>query len=235
MPASLPDRPRVLVGCAKLPPRMSRAHYFGGLSLLETDVVFRGQPRPASLRRWRREAPDHARFAVVAAAAVTHDGCFRPGPVRDRGWDATRRAAEALAADAIVFRSGPGVSPSAANRDAMRAFFAAAAADVDAALVWIPGGLWTPVDARAFAAEAGVIAAEDPLAREPGEPPAPPPSPGPRYLRVEGLGRRTVRDDDLEVIADALADAPSAWVVFAHPDRWRTARALRARLDDADD
>jgi len=142
----------------------------------------------------------------------------------------------------VVFRSDESFSTSAANRDALKKFFAEVANDETLGVerVWIPGGLWEVRSAAKLASELNVTLAFDPLVREPGEPAeifhdldlsA-------LYLRVESAGRaRAIRNEQLEDIAMLLEhyEALSAVVSFASPERWQDARNLMKLLRGEND
>lgn len=142
-----------------------------------------------------------------------------------------RDAATKLAARCVVFRSPESFSPSAANRDLLRAFFGelVPAELLGVERVWLPGGLWEVRAAAKLATELGLTLAFDPLVREPGEPAeiyydldvsA-------VYLRPEGAGRtgtiRNERLEDLAALVEHYEDLPIT-VCFASPERWNDAR-----------
>ena len=222
------------VGCANLPARMARAHYFGKLSFLETDVLFANPPRPSVLARWRAEAPDDAGFAMIAPQIITHPqhgkgaqhhggsrvvltaaevgqtGHLRATDVVRRAVDSLIEAAAALRATAVVFRTPPTFTPSSTNREVLRTFFAEiAAADRFGAVarIWEPQGLWDPHTAAVLAAEIGVIFAGDPLASDPVAAPPELWASLPTdgvYFRLSGLGHARRSFPELEL--ESLAE-----------------------------
>jgi len=202
----------VRIGTAGLPHGMSRTKYFETLSFLEADVLLRGGIKPSVLKRWRSSAPDHCGFALIAEAHF--DGLSK-----------AVESAAILRADALVFRSPAGASPSARNRDDLAALFDAIPdeARVDTTLVWVPGGLWEADGARRFAEDHRVVAAEDPL-----RPDAEVAVSETAYFQLSGLGlaRPRYSDDQLEYLAELASAADRAWVVFGNQDRWRDAKRL---------
>ncbi len=149
-----------------------------------------------------------------------------------------REAVQALDAGYAIFRSAETFSPSASNRDQLKRFFAELATEeaVGTERVWVPGGLWEPRAAVAFAAELEVTCALDPLVRAPGE--LDDPYEGLEadslYFRIEGAGRAgTIRNERLEDIAALLEsyDDRALTVVFASPERWADARNFKKLLD----
>lgn len=234
----------VIVGCAGLPTGVGWPRYFQRLPYLELNALHIGPVRPAVVKRWRQSVTRARAFGVVAPAIITHEpgpkgfgprgwpipaerraeiGRFRPGEIRDHGVAALRDACATLDAAVAVFRTGPEFTPSAANRELMRRFFAEVVpADAlgDCLRVWHPTGLWDPPAAHAFAAELGIVCAHDPLVADPtgtfapffasleGED---------AYLVVSGLGRarRHLSGEQLEELALIAQRHQRAWVVMA--------------------
>jgi hypothetical protein len=148
-----------------------------------------------------------------------------------------REAVATVDARCVVFRSDETFSPSAANRDQLRRFFAELATPeaIGAERVWVPGGLWEPRAAAAFANELEVTCALDPLVRAPGDldDPFEGLESASLYFRLEGAGRAgTIRNERLEDLAALLEgyDDRSITVVFASPDRWADARNFKKVL-----
>lgn len=139
----------------------------------------------------------------------------------------------------MIFRSPDSFSPSAANRDVLRKFFAEVAppdALGEAERVWLPGGLWEVRSAAKLATEMDVTLAFDPLVREPGEPPDIhfDLEVSRLYLRPEGAGRagmiRNERLEDLAALVEQYQEIPVV-VSFASPERWQDARNFLKLLD----
>ncbi|HUJ60298.1 MAG TPA: hypothetical protein VLX92_17445 [Kofleriaceae bacterium] len=232
--------------------RVERERYFQELGYLELSALYAGPLKPAALARWT-VAPRGAlglvapfslthRAAPIAPKLWPHDattGEFRDGPHARTAIAALAAAIAALGASRAVFRSPDGFSPSAANRDQLRRFFAEVApreALGGADRVWLPGGLWEVRSAAKLAAELDVCFAFDPLVREPGVPPEVHEDlEAPRiYLRPENAGRtgtlRPERIDDLAMLVEHYEDRPLV-IAFATPERWADARNLRKLLD----
>jgi uncharacterized protein YecE (DUF72 family) len=270
---SEPAAPELHIGCVDLPARLPRPRYFQVLTYLETSATLHGVPRPSVMQRWRQEAGAHGHYGLVAPQTVTH----RPGPKgyprhtnmltpaelaqagSFRATELVRREVEALAeaaaicgAEAVIFRTPHDFAPSAANRDAMRAFFrdiAPAGRFGKAIRVWEPQGLWELETAAHFAGELEVVLACDPLTtdqigtdrdifgRLPGDD---------AYFRVTGLGmaRRRIDEYALEPLLEAAESYRRVWIAFAHegkyPDAIRMHRqhagtAEPAPADDVDE
>src|SRR6185503_16941749 len=141
---------------------------------------------------------------------------YRASEISRAALSLLREAVDAVDAGCVVFRSAESFSPSAANRDQLRRFFAEIATPdaVGTERVWVPGGLWEPRAAVKFANELEVTCALDPLVRAPGE--LVDPFEGLEakalYFRVEGAGRagtiRNERLEDLAALLESYGDLP---------------------------
>lgn len=208
--------------------------------------------KPGVVAKWAEVAPPGS-VGLVAPFSLTHrkppagtklwphdasTGDFRISDISRAALKPLRDVVDQLSARYVVFRSAESFSPSAANRDQLRRFFAevASAETIGAQRVWVPGGLWEVRAAVKLAAELGVTPAFDPLVRGPGEPPeihydleA-----ASLYLRIEGAGRGgTINAEKLEDLAALLEhyEDLSVTVAFASPERWADARNLKKLLD----
>jgi hypothetical protein len=245
----------VLVGTVDVPAKIDRERFFRELSYLELSALFAGPLKPGSLTKWA-EAPAKA-TGLVAPFPLTH----RKPPSGSKLWpsDATSgdfrasepgratlaplcEAIERINARCVVFKSSDSFSPSAANRDSLKHFFAevAPAELLGVERVWLPGGLWEVRSAAKLASELGVTLAFDPMVRAPEEPPeihfdlevsA-------LYLRPESAGRagfiRNERLEDLATLIESYGDLPVT-VSFASPERWQDARNFLKLLSGDDD
>jgi hypothetical protein len=240
-----------------VPAKIDRERFFRELSYLELSALFAGPLKPSSLAKWA-EAPARS-IGLVAPFPLTHrkqpsgsklwptdaaSGEFRAGAAAKATLEPLREAIAKLSARSVIFRSPESFSPSAANRDALRAFFAEIAPaerlGENVERVWLPGGLWEVRSAAKFASELGVTLAFDPLVREPGEPeeifhdlPL-----SALYLRPEGAGRAgTIRNERLEDLVSLMEHYENleATVSFASPERWQDARNLLKLLRGDED
>ncbi|MEZ4399150.1 MAG: DUF72 domain-containing protein [Kofleriaceae bacterium] len=257
----------VIVGCAGLPTGVGWSRYFQRLPYLELNTLHVGPVRASVQKRWRQSVTRTRAFGVVAPAIITHEpgpkgfgprgwpipperkpevGRFRPGELRDHGVAALVEACDTLDAAVAIFRTGPEFTPSSANRDLMRRFFAEVVPAErlgECVRVWHPTGLWDPPMAQAFAEELGIVCAHDPLGADPTGEFAPFYAGlhgDDAYLHVSGLGRarRHLAGDQLEEIAEMAQRHQRAWVVLAtnqpFADAIRLGRAMAA-LDHGDD
>jgi hypothetical protein len=231
-----------------VPAKIDRERLFRELGYLELSALFAGPLKPSSLAKWA-EAPAHT-IGLVAPFPLTHrkppsgsklwptdaaSGEFRGGEAARATLDPLVEAIAKVRARSVVFRSPESFSPSATNRDALKAFFADVVPPerlgTEVERVWLPGGLWEVRSAAKLASELGVTLAFDPLVREPGEPAEVFFDLDLRalYLRPEGAGRagliRNERLEDLVMLMEHYENLP-ATVAFASPERWQDARNL---------
>ncbi|MEZ4367836.1 MAG: DUF72 domain-containing protein [Kofleriaceae bacterium] len=237
----------IRIGTVDLPQKGGWDGYFKRLDYLELSGLFTAPVKPGTLARWASSAPAGS-LGLVAPWVTTHreaptrvqaswtadagSGEFRDSPAVRVAVDALAQAATTVAAPVVMFQSPPMLSPSASNRDRLRAFFAEVAPAErfgGARRVWVPSGLWTPLTAVTFAGELGVVCTVDPLLDDPDLPlermvalPA-----ESLYLRPLGMGRAGAlsadRLDTLAEIADAYADVI---VAFATAQRFRDATSF---------
>jgi hypothetical protein len=233
--------------------RIDRERYFRELSYLELSLLFAGPVKPAVIAKWAEAAPPSS-IGLVAPFPLTHrkppsgaklwphdatTGDFRTSALARELLTPLREAVATLAAPYAVFRSTDSFSPSAANRDQLRQFFAevATAEAIGTGRVWVPGGLWEPRAAVKFATELGIVCAVDPLVQAPGDQadPLDDLDAASLYFRVENAGRAgTIRSERLEELAALLEgyDDRDLTVVFASAERWSDARNFKKLLTD---
>jgi hypothetical protein len=203
------------VGCAALPPRVSRAAYFAALDYVECSL-WAGKPvKPATWKRWLDESPAGSLGVITPTS---------PSP--------QLAAAIGDAVGTIVIATPPTFSPSAHNRDRLRRLvdsFVPPDTIPDAARVWRPSGLWDLATAVKTAHDAGVVLSWDPFS-DPTTPPEAYESVDAEamYWRPAGLGRKgPLSPDHLDRLASLSEAIPSGWIVFATPEAWRDARRFR--------
>lgn len=107
---------RIHIGSKEL--RGEIAAYAKRFDLLEVRGVdaqnLRLAPSAATLRRWRKQAPPHFEFGVVAGPNV---GKLRPGEAFDAELEAMLTTATTLASRLLVVPTPPDVTPSKLWRD----------------------------------------------------------------------------------------------------------------------
>jgi uncharacterized protein YecE (DUF72 family) len=229
---------KLLVGCAELPPGMSRATYFSKLPLLEIASFMTSSPTRKAVRTWREKSPAEARFSVLAHRALVESNL---APSEENRQVAAELAdfCEILEAEAVVFRTPASFVPSARNRERMSAFFgevATAESFGETVRVFAPDGLWEPGEIAETCDSLGLLPAVDALMRDPFEEHRAfvheQIATGSVYMRLPGLGRAKRRFEpwELEELGELVRDCPRAWVLFGNPDKYadalRFARAM---------
>ena len=191
---------RIHVGQAALTGKLER--YAKVFDFLEV----RATPSPTSpsrLRRLRGDAPEGFSFSYVAPPKLAELVASEPDPLLV---EATRVAANALAARFVLLRTPYSVAPSARSR-ARLARLVEALRGSAAGIAWEPRGVWTDEDAERAASELGVVLVRD-LAEY--EPPAGPVV----YTRLLALGRNArIGAGIIERVAERLVGADEAFVI----------------------
>ncbi len=230
------------IGCADLPPGMSRSKYFEKLSLLEISAFYDKNPGRKAVRTWREKSPEQARYSVIAPSALSNGSGGKSFPTSDSAQESVATLAESCAllkAEALVFRTPANFTPSSSNRARMKTFFNEIATQErfgDTALVWDPDGLWEPAGISDIVESTGILVALDPLAQDPldenGQFVAEQMARGIAYLRISGLGhsRRRYESYELEMIAEMLVHLEKSWVLFAHTGKYPDALAMVREL-----
>lgn len=212
---------------------------------MELSALFAGPQKPSTLAKWAELAKPGTiglaapfvfthRKAPASPKPWAHDastGDFRSSALAREALGPLRDAVKALSATCVVFRSPETFSPSAANRDQLKAFFGELATEdaIGCSRVWVPGGLWEVRPAVKLAEELGVICALDPMVQEPGatDDPYVGLEASSLYLRIESTGRagmiRNERLEDLAALIESYEDLPIT-VAFNSPERWQDAR-----------
>ncbi len=230
---------RAPVGCAELPPGMSRRQYFEKLDLLEVAALHKGTVSRKAVRSWREQSPASARFTLLAPQQLTHPRGFASDAEADASAAQLAEFSKLLAAEAVVFRTPSSFTPSATGRDQVRRFFteiASAERFPKTERVWDPDGLWEAETLLELARELDILLAVDPLAPDPfdehAESVAQHLARGRAYLRLAGLGmaRRQFDAYQLEMLCELVSELDRYWIVLAHPGKYPDALALLREL-----
>jgi uncharacterized protein YecE (DUF72 family) len=207
--------------------------------------------RPVDERRasrWRTKAPPGFRFCVKASQFITHapssptyrrsgrivpaeqtsqyGGFQDTAPVRE-GWEATRRIADALQAEVIVFQTPATFGPSEASRSALYRFFEPRRGE------WLRGlelrGPWPTYIVERICEDLGLVHVVDPFDKESA-------TIGLAYFRLHGsppgrtMYRYTYTDADLRRLRGICEEYDDAYVMFnnltAHADALRFSAML---------
>jgi Protein of unknown function DUF72 len=179
-------------------------------------------PSPKYLARLRREAPESFHFALVVGRELSElTGAAEPALV-----EATRRAAETVAARWIVLRTPASAGPSARTR-ARLARLAEQLGGVAPGLAWEPRGAWTDEEVVDVASQLSLALVRD-LAEQ-----DPPPSPV-VYTRLLALGRNSrLGSGAIERVTERLEGVEEAFIVIEGEGGAGVAKRLRASLGEA--
>lgn len=178
-----------------------------------------------TLRKWRKSVPPTFAFSVVLPDVVTE---LRFTDAAERALGEALESARVLESPVLLIPSPISVRPTATNKSRMAKLVERIPRDV-IKLAWEPSGLWEEDDARALAAELGLVlvgdAARDPLA------------PGPvAYTRLRGLGdSRRLSLGRMEKLISHLRPFREAFVVIETDRPAAVAKAIQASASDVGD
>ncbi|MGB0678543.1 MAG: hypothetical protein ACPGUV_02650 [Polyangiales bacterium] len=160
-------------------------------------------PSDALAQRWRKQAPDPLRPALVLPlGTLTASTADKDGLRRDL--TPCLHAARALWAPWLVLHSGTSLTPGVQGRRRLEAVVRILQERRQLQLVWQAGGVWENEAAADFAAELGVLPALDPLDRE-----YKAPTGTHAYFRLRALGARPrLGLDALHDVAERLQALP---------------------------
>jgi uncharacterized protein YecE (DUF72 family) len=192
---------------------IAAAEYYRRFPVLEVQQTFYDPPAPATLERWRSEAPPGFEFTMKAWQFITHHGTsstyrrlrspfpataraeaggFRLNRTVLRAWALTRECARLLRATAILFQCPASFRATDENIAALRAFFAEVERPEGVTLLWEPRGPWPDEVVAGLCDECRLAHAVDPFVR---------PSLTPRlqYWRLHGNRSHRARYTDAEL------------------------------------
>lgn len=205
--------------------------------VLELDALAREPaPKPATLKKWRKEAGPTLVISVVAPRALS---ALRPGPALDEALAALLEAQRLLQARWILLQPQADVTPSELNKERLAKVVERIREGLGEAaplvrIAWEPRGVWEPETAAALAKKLGVDLALDPLA-DPREPFF---HETLRYWRLGTVGGRTeFPPARLRYLAEVIAadsdekGESERVVVFATPHAPREAKRLRSLVE----
>ncbi|MFW5925954.1 MAG: hypothetical protein ACOC9O_03805 [Myxococcota bacterium] len=187
-------------------------------------------PRAATLGRWRADLGEDVEVALVAPrpTMVSPQGPLHLDDDLGEAVAWLLDAADALAARALVFATGPEITTGRRDRDRLARYFEQIPREPGRLLVWAPGGLWEPELAIPQAEALGVLYGFDPLES--------PPPPGPvAYGRLRAAGgRQRYGEGVLLDVLDRLVSAavPEAYVAIESPRSFREASNLQRLADE---
>jgi hypothetical protein len=203
-------------------------------------AFFEWAPRPplstfATLARFRKQLSRDIEVALVAPRSTfqTPRGPMREGPELDAGFDWLARAADILAASAVVIATGNELTPGERDRSLLQKFVlrlrSSAWGQTGKPIVFAPRGLWEPEDAAPFASRLGALYGFDPLEHDapPGEL---------LYGRVRPMGARPrLTEGHLAQIAERLIRAPRSYVCIESETAVRDMKRLARLLESLEE
>lgn len=172
------------VGCCGFPGGMEK--YFERFKLVELQKTFYSLPKLTTAEKWREKAPEGFEFSLKAWQLITHPprsptyrkagitipeskkesyGFFRPTDEVFRAWEETKKIANALRAEIVVFQCPPSLKPTEENTGNMKEFFNS----IDRGnlrFAWEPRGEWKDETIKGLCEELGLIHCVDPFMRE---------------------------------------------------------------------
>jgi uncharacterized protein YecE (DUF72 family) len=215
----------VTVGCAGFPVPATR--YFKEFSFVEVQETHLSLPGRGTIRRWRREAPDGFRFALLGPRNVGQEG-FRVGKVTETALESIQGVAEQLDAKTAVFVAPNEFTSSRTNKSVLKEFLAEVKTRFDH-VVFEPGEGWDLDDCDKLAEEVGAVVARDPLVQGLSKRDV-------AYYRLHGPAGHKSRYEDpaIERLSEIAADAghETATYVFTNVDMFADAKRFKKALSD---
>jgi uncharacterized protein YecE (DUF72 family) len=224
---------------------INAASYYRQFPVVEVQQTFYDPPPPATLERWRAEAPPAFEFTMKAWQVITHLGTSRtyrrlrsPFPEHARAeaggfrlndttyaaWLTTLQCAEILRATAILFQCPASFKPTDANIHAMRVFLGTIGRPEGVRFLWEPRGAWPDDIVLELCRDLDLIHAVDPFVR---------PSLTPQLIYWRLHGNRShyanYTDDELRQIDAWLPDDADtdAYVMFNNVPRVKDVKRYR--------
>jgi uncharacterized protein YecE (DUF72 family) len=149
----------ITVGCAGFPVPATR--YFREFMFVEVQETHVSLPGPGTIRRWRREAPNGFRFALLGPREIGQEG-FRDGKVIETALKSIEAVAEELEAKSAVFVAPPEFSPTRTNKGVLREFLLGVKKRFERVVFEPPPG-WAQDECDELTHDLGALAARDPL------------------------------------------------------------------------
>jgi uncharacterized protein YecE (DUF72 family) len=213
----------ITVGCAGFAVPATR--YFKEYLFVEVQETHLGAPGAGTVRRWRREAPEGFRFALLGPREIGQEN-FRSGKVIENALKALGEVAAELDARTAVFVAPADFSASRPNRAALKEFLGLARSQFDT-VVFEVGPAWDLDDADALAADTGTLCARDPLNQGLSKRDV-------AYYRLPGPAGHKSRYEDpaiekLAEIAEGGLDQTATYV-FCNVDQFADAKRFRKMI-----
>ena len=213
----------ITVGCAGFPVPATR--YFKEFSFVEVQETHVSLPGPGTIRRWRREAPEGFRFALLGPREVGQEG-FRDGKVIETALKSIEAIAVELEARTAVFVTPPEFTPTKANKAVVKEFLSGVKSRFDR-VVFEPSAGWDADECDDLTKDVGAIAARDPLVHGLSKLPV-------AYYRLHGPAGHKSRYEDpaIERLGEIARGAKhtDATYVFTNVDMFADAKRFKKAL-----
>jgi uncharacterized protein YecE (DUF72 family) len=213
----------ITVGCAGFPVPATR--YFKEFLFVEVQDTHLAAPGPGTVRRWRREAPEGFRFAMLGPREIGQEG-FRDGMVVETALRTLESVGKELDADTVILVAPPDFVPNRANKAAVKDLLTAVRKRF-ARVVFEPAPGWDADETETMAFEIGAIAARDPLVAGMSKADV-------AYYRMPGPAGHKSRYEDpaIDRLGDLARSAPkqNATYVFTNVDMFADAKRLKKVL-----
>jgi uncharacterized protein YecE (DUF72 family) len=213
----------ITVGCAGFPVPATR--YFKEFSFVEVQETHVSLPGPGTIRRWRREAPEGFRFALLGPREVGQEG-FRDGKVIETALKSIEAIALELEARTAVFVTPPEFTPTKANKAVVKEFLSGVKSRFDR-VVFEPSAGWDADECDDLTKDVGAIAARDPLVHGLSKLPV-------AYYRLHGPAGHKSRYEDpaIERLGEIARGAKhtDATYVFTNVDMFADAKRFKKAL-----
>ncbi|RLB45277.1 MAG: hypothetical protein DRI90_28615 [Deltaproteobacteria bacterium] len=215
----------ITVGCAGFPVPATR--YFKEFSFVEVQETHLSLPGRGTIRRWRREAPEGFRFALLGPRNVGQEG-FRVGKVTETALESIEGVAEALQARTAVFVAPTEFNSTRTNKAVLKDFLTQVRERFDT-VVFEPSDGWNLDECDDMAEEADAIVVRDPLVQELSKRKV-------AYYRLHGPAGHKSRYEDpaIERLSAIAAEAghETATYVFTNVDMFADAKRFKKALKD---
>src|SRR5579859_3988013 len=213
----------ITMGCAGFPVPATR--YFKEFLFVEVQETHVTMAAIGTIRRWRREAPKGFKFAMLGPREFGQEG-FREGKVIETALRGMLDVGKELQATTAVFVAPAEFTASRGNKAFVKDFLTSVRKKFER-VVWEPSPAWDPDDADALAAEAGVVAARDPLAHGTSDAPV-------AYYRLPGPAGHKSRYEDpaIDKLGELALAAKNkdATYVFTNVDMFADAKRFKKAI-----
>ena len=222
------------------------SEYVKKFPLVEVQQTFYQPPDPATLRRWRAQAPMRFEFTLKAWMLITHEatsstyrrlrrplsraervetGAFRDTKIVEEGWKTTLACADVLRATAILFQCPASFRASDENVANLRAFMRRVERRPGVRFLWEPRGPWPDELVATLCRELDLTHVVDPFERRTV-------TPEQIYFRLHGItgSRHVYSDEELAKLAAMLPPDGRQYVLFNNIPRAGDAERFKRLL-----